>query len=247
MELKGKTAFVTGSVQRIGKCIALKLAEQGANVILHARRYSDAVACTTNAIRKLGQKSFFTCHDLKNSKKTERWFQELLQQHRVIDILVNNACMYPQDSYETLNQTALNQAMAVQLLSPLTMIRSMKKALVSDNCKGAVVNILDTRCRSVDLRHVSYHLAKQAMYRITKELALLYAPDIRINGVAPGLILPEMGRDSDNLVRMAASCPLQTHGNPEDVAQAVIYLLQSPYVTGQVIFVDGGRHLKGSL
>jgi NAD(P)-dependent dehydrogenase (short-subunit alcohol dehydrogenase family) len=109
--------------------------------------------------------------------------------------------------------------------------------------RGKIVNLLDTKIIGYDRAHVAYILSKHMLSVLTRMCALEFAPGITVNGVAPGLILPPLGKDENYLEQLARSVPLKRHGGPEDVAKAVVYLLTSDFVTGQVIFVDGGRHL----
>lgn len=233
--------MVTGSAKRIGKSIALKLAEQGASMFIHARRHSDDADAVLGQIRQMGRNAELTLHDLEDSDDTAQWFEDLVQRQG-IDILVNSACGYDRETYDEITLSSLTSAMAVQVFSPLVMMRAMRRS----GRPGTVVNILDTRFDDRDSIHVSYHLAKRSLYTITRDLAMEYAPTITVNAVAPGIILPPKNHGTAWLERIAAATPLAAHGKPEDVAEAVSYLVQAPFVTGQVIFVDGGRNLKGN-
>ena len=242
MLFRDKTALVTGSVRRIGKAIALMLAEQGANVLIHGRRQSDEADKLISLMRKAGRRAAFVPYDLRDSDGSGQWFNQLSEKYGGVDILVNSACEYRQDSYDNLSSSGLNEAMAVQVLSPLAMMQVMKQS----GCPGVVVNILDTRYCDRDRAHASYHLAKRGLHTLTRDLAMEYAPHIRVNAVAPGIILKPINGDESWLDHMATTNPLGTYGTPQDVSDAVFYLIQAAYVTGQVIFVDGGRHLKGN-
>ncbi|RLW69070.1 MAG: hypothetical protein B6D68_02560 [spirochete symbiont of Stewartia floridana] len=241
MFLKDKTALVTGSVHRIGKSIALTLAEQGANVLIHGRKQGDEADKLIGIIRKAGRQAAFVPYDLRDSDGAGPWFEQLCRQYGGMDILVNSACEYRKDSYENLSSSDLNEAMAVQVLSPLAMMRVMKQS----GCPGTVVNILDTRYCDRDGAHASYHLAKRGLHTLTRDLAMEYAPLLRVNAVAPGIILKPLNGGGAWLDRMAGTNPLDAYGTPRDVSDAVLYLVRAAFVTGQIIFVDGGRHLKG--
>jgi NAD(P)-dependent dehydrogenase (short-subunit alcohol dehydrogenase family) len=112
--------------------------------------------------------------------------------------------------------------------------------------KGKIINLLDTRLCGYDFKHVSYILSKHSLYVLTRMMALEFAPGITVNAVSPGLILPPPGKDADYLLELARTLPLAMHGGPEDIVEAVLFLLRSDFITGQVINVDGGRHLKGA-
>lgn len=239
-----RTALVTGSAVRIGKAIALKLASEGINVLIHARTHSAEAESAVNAVRDMGVHSDLAFHDLRDSEGTGGWFEELYHRTGVIDILVNSACSYPEDSYDTLNSSALNETMTEQVLSPLSMMRVMKQMIKNKGHSGAVVNILDSRIAGRNSTHAAYHIAKRSLFTLTRDLAMEYAPTIRVNAVAPGIILPPTAHGKEWLRLMASTNPMNMHGHPEDVAEAVFYLIQASFVTGQIIYIDGGRHLK---
>ena len=244
MKLNGKTALVTGAARRIGQSIALTLASEGASVLVHTRIPSADADETLLLIQKLdnpetGTKAELVYQDLSNPDSTDLWFRKIMEQCAGVDILVNSACSYPADTLDSMSGDALEQAMAVQVLSPLVMMRRLKKS----GRPAQIINILDARVMDRNPNHASYHLAKRSLWHLTQNLALEYAPVIRVNSVAPGIILPIQGKGREWMNRMSESNPLRCCGNPEDVANAVLYLAQADFVTGQVIFVDGGRHL----
>ncbi len=109
--------------------------------------------------------------------------------------------------------------------------------------RGKIINLLDTRITGYDRTHVAYVLSKRMLSVLTMMCALEFAPEFTVNAVAPGLILPPAGKDESYLDGLAKTVPLRKHGGPGDIADAVLYLLKSDFVTGQIIYVDGGRHL----
>ena len=112
---------------------------------------------------------------------------------------------------------------------------------------GVVVNLLDTMVRDYDRKHVSYHLSKKALHDLTRMMAVEYGPRLRVNGVAPGLVLPPEGKDIAYLEGLKHSNALERIGCPEQIAHAVVFLLTNEFITGQTIYIDGGRHLRGSM
>ena len=128
-------------------------------------------------------------------------------------------------------------------MAPLELTR----CLAAQGRDGAVVNLLDARVGDYDRQHAAYHLSKRLLAALTRRMAIEFAPRLRVNAVAPGLILPPDGEDEGHFDRLASTNPLQRRGCPEAVAEAVLFLLRSDFVTGQVLFVDGGRHLRGNL
>ncbi|MFQ6099414.1 MAG: SDR family oxidoreductase, partial [Armatimonadota bacterium] len=129
---------------------------------------------------------------------------------------------------------------AVNAYAPL----ALSRAFASQRVTGRIVNVLDARIRTYDWSHVAYILSKHMLAVLTRMTALDFAPDVTVNAVAPGLILPPPGEDEGYLKRCAESLPLKRHGDTEDVADAVVFLARSNFITGQVIYVDGGHHLR---
>jgi len=131
----------------------------------------------------------------------------------------------------------------VHALAPLTLSR----ALAKQGRDGHIINMLDSRVTDYDRDHAAYHLSKRMLLTLTRMLAMELAPRIAVNGVAPGLILPPAGKDESYLRDLAHTNPMNRHGGVGDITDAVLYLLTSRFVTGQVMFVDGGRHMRGPL
>ena len=156
-------------------------------------------------------------------------------------MLINNASTFPSDTLDTLTPDTLARNAHLHAVAPLVLSRR----LAATGRPGAIVNLLDARVMDYDREHASYHLSKRMLLSLTRMMALEFAPRVRVNAVAPGLILPPAGETHDYLDRLAATNPLECHGAVEDVTEAVLFLLASPFVTGQVLFVDGGRHLRG--
>ncbi len=110
-----------------------------------------------------------------------------------------------------------------------------------------VVNFLDTMIRDYDKKHVPYHVSKKVLQDLTRMMAVEYAPKLRVNAVAPGLVLPPLGKDESYLERLKHTNPLQSYGSGEQIAHAVVFLLTNEFITGQCIYVDGGRNLRGAM
>jgi len=147
---------------------------------------------------------------------------------------------------------ALAANVQINALAPLQIARAFARQRGLNRTtgpfeKGCIVNLLDCRIVDYDANHAAYHLSKRMLFTLTRMMALEFAPEIRVNAVAPGLILPPRGKDDAYLRALAPTNPLNAVGRPEQVTEAVLYLLGADYVTGQVIFVDGGRHMRGTV
>lgn len=232
--------MVTGAAQRIGRAIALALAEQGVDVVIHCNHSMEEASATAAEIRATGVKCRIVQCDLAEPRHSATLLQrasELIE--CPIDILINNASVFNQGKTLAITPEEFAFNMNIHALSPLLLCR----ALAEQKNGGQIINILDTHITGCDNEHAAYHLSKRTLFTLTAMLAKELAPEIRVNGVAPGAILPPPGKNAAYLKVRAATIPLQCHGSVEDITDAVLYLCQASFVTGQVIYVDGGQHI----
>jgi NAD(P)-dependent dehydrogenase (short-subunit alcohol dehydrogenase family) len=237
--LEGKAALVTGAAKRLGRAVAEVLAAHGADVVIHYGYSSEEAAELVEQLKSAGGKAWAIETDLAQPAQVEALVPRALEQAGRLDVLVNSASVFPADSLQEAKLETAMESLRVNAWAPFALTRSF----ACHARRGAVVNFLDTRVEGYDWKHVSYILSKHALLLLTRMTALEFAPDIRVNGVAPGLILPPPGEDESYLEKQARTVPLRRHGSSADVTEAVLYLLRSEFVTGQVLFVDGGRHL----
>lgn len=241
--LTGRTALVTGAGRRIGRALVLALAREGVDVIVHSRAGGRDAEETAAAVCALGVKAWTLQGDLADTKRAELLFDEAVALAGPIDYLVNNASSFLPDRLGDVTVESLHGAVDLNALTPFLLGRRMAR----QERPGCIVNLLDARVADYDREHVSYHLSKRMLLTLTRMMAVEFAPRIRVSAVAPGLILPPAGKDESYLAELASTNPLHRHGRPEDVAEAMVYLLRSDFITGQVLFVDGGRHMKGNM
>jgi pteridine reductase len=237
--LVGKTALVTGAARRIGRAVALELASSGANVVLHYSRSSRDAEALAAEVAALGARPTLLQADLAQPDEVEALVSRAVELAGRLDLLVNNASVFEPETLDAASLDRLVRDVTVNAWAPLVLIRAFARQLQ----RGRVVNLLDARVAGLDLAHAGYILSKHLLAVITRMAAVAFAPGLTVNAVAPGLILPPAGQDEAYLVRLARDLPLKRHGGPEDVARAVRFLLESDFITGQVIFVDGGHHL----
>ena len=243
MNLNDTTVLVTGAAKRIGREISISLAKRGANVIIHYKSSKDEAEMLHEDLSKLGVKAPLLQANLSNRSELEELIPEAIQKLGELDCLVNNAAIFPRKSLEELDFGELLNSIKINTWAPFYLTRSFIE--LSEN--GRIVNLLDTRIAGYDWEHSGYYMSKVLLARITKMMALKYAPKFIVNGVAPGLILPPEGKDEKYLEAKMDRVPLKKSGNENDVAKAVIYLLRSNSITGQIIYVDGGRNLLHEL
>jgi len=238
-DLRGKTALVTGAAKRIGRSLAIEFAKQGTNVVIHYNTSeTDARALRADLI-KLGVDAYLVQADLGDSHSSSRLIEEALTDAGELDILINNASMFTVKSIQDANMVDLNTALMVNAWTPFT----LGKAFAQKVRHGRIVNFLDTRIRGYDFDRFPYYLSKRMLEILTRCLALRLSPNITVNAVAPGLTLPPAGKDLSYLEKLNHTVPLKMHGSISDVVEAVLFLLRSDFITGQVIYVDGGKHL----
>ncbi len=238
--LKGRTALITGASKRIGRALAIALAEEGVHIIAHDRKAREnETVQVCGEVQDCGAKSWKVIADLEEPAEYESLIARALQTAGSLDILVNNASIFAPTTLADIGWSDLTRSLHVNAWAPLVLSREFA-GLAG---KGSIINLLDTKIAGGDRSHVAYILSKQALASLTRMCAIEFAPAITVNGVAPGLILPPAGKDEEYLNRLAEALPLKRHGGPADIADAAIYLLKSDFVTGQIIHVDGGRHL----
>ena len=243
IQLAGQHALVTGAAKRIGRELALTLAERGVNVVAHYHSSDAEAAELTGTMAESGVKAWPLQADLEDPRQAENLIDRACSLAGHIDILVNNASIYPGSTLVEMDSGEVLRNAQVNALSPF----QIGRALAGLGRRGSIVNLLDSRILHYDKHHAAYHLSKRMLFTLTRMMALEFAPEVRVNAVAPGLILPPEGEGEDFLQKLAHSNPLQGIGNPGQVADAVLFLLQNAFVTGQVLFVDGGYHMKGSV
>lgn len=238
-DLNGKVALVTGAAKRIGREIALTLASEGADIVVHYSNSEDEAQELVHEIGLLGVKSWLMQADFSKPDEYGSLIKRSLEAAGRLDILVNNASSFPQATLDSLDLAGFISNMEINAWAPFQLSRDFAHLAG----KGTIINLLDSRLRGYEWNHVGYILAKQVLELLTRMTALEYAPDITVNAVGPGLILPPPGKDVSYIEAMVDTLPLKKHGDPRDIADAVIYLAKTSFVTGQVIYVDGGRHL----
>jgi len=240
VELRGRKALVTGGAKRLGRATALALARAGADVVVHYHTAAEEARATVRDLEACGVRAWAVGAELSREDEARRAVDEANRLAGPLDILVNGASSFPKSAFETFTRDELDASIAVNAWAPLVLARRF----VEQAEGGHIVNFLDTRAFGYDWQHVAYHASKALFVLFTREMALRYAPRFLVNGIAPGLILPPPGESADYLEKLKNTNPLGRAGTPEDIAAAVLFLVGSRFTTGQVLFVDGGRHLR---
>jgi pteridine reductase len=241
-KLHGKVALITGAGRRIGRGLAIALAEEGVNIIAHDRQVREPETIKVcGEVESCGAKAWKIIADLEKPQEYESLVARTFAIAGRVDILINNASLFQPGTLDNIGWGDVTRHMHVNAWTPFVLTREFTRLAHS----GKIINLLDTKIAGFDKQHAAYILSKQTLALLTRMCALEFAPAFTVNGVAPGLILPPEGKDPGYLDQLAQTVPLKRHGGPADIADAVIYLLKSDFVTGQVLYVDGGHHLEG--
>jgi NAD(P)-dependent dehydrogenase (short-subunit alcohol dehydrogenase family) len=241
---RGKRALVTGGSKRLGREIVLALGHSGASVAVHYNTSRGPAEAVCRELESLGVQGIPIGADLGEEEAVDLLFRDAWEGLGGIDLLVNNASIFPSGRMAEMSFPDFITNIRVNAWAPLLLTRAFWRRIRDTDSRGSVVNLLDTRLVGGDLAHAPYHLSKAMLGELTLMSALEFGPELQVNGVAPGAVLPPEGLDEDYLATLTAELPLKRRGHPTDIADAVLYLLGASFVTGQVIFVDGGRHTR---
>jgi NAD(P)-dependent dehydrogenase (short-subunit alcohol dehydrogenase family) len=228
------TAIITGGAIRLGKALACHLADQGWNLTLNYNS-SDPSAVLAHA-----KKAGVTCKtypgNLSDVAFAEGFMEQVVSEFSDIALLINCAANFIQENVEHTSTKTLVDTMALNLMSPYLLMRDYKQQVG----QGMIVNILDERITKNIPTFAAYSVSKVALEHVTKLAAVEWGETVRVNAIAPGLILPPAGKGQDYLERNKKNVPMKTHGDVADLTRALDYLMTSPFVNGEILFVDGG-------
>lgn len=238
-----RPALVTGAADRIGATLARRLARAGHPVVIHYRNsVSDAEALRA-AIDTEGGRAALVKADLLDRTQRSALIERAAEPFGPLAILVNNASIYESDSVETLDEGLWDAHFGIHAEAPLFLARDFA-AQLPEETRGNIVNIIDERVWHLSPAHTSYTLSKTVLWSATQTMAQSLAPRIRVNAVGPGPTLPDADQTEDSFKRRISGLPLGNGATPDDVADALLYLINARAVTGQMLALDGGSHLE---
>lgn len=238
----GRVALVTGAGQRVGQAIALALGAEGYRVAVHYNASADGAKKTAAALRGLGVANKVFAADLSLPDTPAVLAEQVAAHFGALDLLVNSAAVMRRLSLDTLTTAEWDETMAVNARAPFFL--SIAAARAMGERGGAIVNIADHLAHESWPMLVPHAISKGAVESMTRQLAAQLAPRVRVNAIVPGAVLAPDGWPEDAQQKFVSGTPMKRLGTPDDVAQAVVYLASASYVTGEVLFVDGGRHLR---
>jgi pteridine reductase len=238
--LLGCVALVTGSAKRLGRAVALRLAAEGADVVVHYRTSAAEARSAVAQIEKLGRRGMAIAADLDRVSEIKRLFDETAKQFGRLDILVNSAANFLPASIVSTTEEIWDASLDSNLKAPFFCAQAAAPLL--RRTKGTIINFADTGGLLGWPGYIPHSVSKAGVVMLTKVLAKTLAPDVRVNAIAPGTITMP-GDPPEWEAEFIKLAPLQRSGIPGDVTDTVLFLVQSKFVTGQVLVVDGGRTL----
>jgi NAD(P)-dependent dehydrogenase (short-subunit alcohol dehydrogenase family) len=242
MDLNGKIALVTGSAHRVGKHIAIALANEGCHLAIHYHGSKEKALATVEEIQTLGVKAYAFQANLSNYEEILDLFQEIDQAFDRLDILINSAAILLRKDLLEVDIHDWNQIISLNLKGAFFCLQQAAIRMHSWG-GGAIVNISDIIGRRPWAHYPIHSISKAGIEMLTKVAAIELAPEIRVNAIAPGLILPPESMQPKRWQELAEASLLQRPGSPEDVARAVLFLLKNDYISGETLVVDGGMQL----
>jgi NAD(P)-dependent dehydrogenase (short-subunit alcohol dehydrogenase family) len=236
------TALVTGAGRRLGRAIALDLAERGWTVGVHYHASAaEALAVVAEIEAKGGRAAAFAA-DLARMGAPEPLIESCAATLGPITCLINSAACYERDDLQTLDRDSWQAHLDVNLRAPIFLAQAVARRLPK-GASGNIINLIDQKVLRLDPEFFSYTVAKSALWTATRMLAQALAPDIRVNAIAPGPVLPSLKQTEEEFARECRATLLGHGVGPEEVTAAVRFLLETPSITGQMIALDSGQHL----
>ena len=241
MNLKGKTILISGAARRIGRILALAVAQAGSDLILHHSNSPDEAERTRQDIENIGQEAIILQSDFSDPAAMDDFIAEAFSLRKISGV-VNNASIFSDLSWSDTNLDQWNNHLAINLTAPFLISQAFAKAL-PENKEGRIINILDWRALRPGADHFPYTISKAGLAALTKSLAIAMAPNITVNGIAFGAILPPSNGVSPGNSLSGTQIP--RWAETKEVEDTLLFLLSGPqYITGEIIHLDGGRHLS---
>lgn len=242
MEIAGKVALVTGAGVRVGRAIALGLAAQGMRLLVHYHTSAEPAQAVVAEIAAQGGEALAVQADLRDVEALPGLIQRGLDAWGGVDVLINSASIFQRGTVYSTTPTNWEDHFAINLRAPFFLCQALARAL-RDGQRGHIINIADWRALRPGTQYMAYTLAKAGLIAMTESLAQALGPAVQVNAIAPGAILSPPGDDGVYFRQLAERLPLRHIGAPEEIVKATRYLLDSDFVTGEVLLVTGGEHL----
>lgn len=239
------TALVTGAAHRIGQAIASGLAADGWAVAIHYHRSETAAQSLADDIKDKGGRAVALGADLTDQDQVVALLPEASTALGPVNCLINNASVFVQDDVASATRETWDGHLETNLRAPFVLTQCFARHLPAD-MTGNVINLLDQRVANLTPHFLTYTLSKSGLWSLTRALALALAPRIRVNGIAPGPVLPSARQSAEQFAKQCAATPLGRVITPEEILEGVRFILSAPAMTGQMIALDSGQHLNWS-
>lgn len=240
------TALVTGGGTRLGRAFCQHLAAKGYNIAVHYNSSAVEAETVKQQVEQLGVECDLFGMDFLSADDYSGLIKSVAERFPDFDLLVNSASLYHQQPIEETTRASFDSQFNVNLGAPFFLTRAFARLIKGKESRGNIINIIDNKVAFNQYHYAAYLLTKKSLAELTRMAAIELAPAIRVNGIAPGVIMPMESRTSDYLDWRIQGIPLQQQGAVTDLTRAMDFLLDSPFVTGQIITVDGGESLTNT-
>lgn len=242
MDLRGRAALVTGAGHRVGRAIAVALGGRGMRVAVHYNAASAGAEDTLRQVREAGGDGFVVAADLTKVEAAQQLIGAVVSHFGALDVLVNSAAVMVRTPFGEITAEQWDDVMALNQRAPFFLAQAAAPHLRA--ARGAIVNIADLAAFETWPAYIPHGLSKSGVVYLTRALARVLAPEVRVAGVAPGTVLLPEQWDPQSVEHLRQTTPLGRNGSPSDVTATVLFILDSDYLTGETIIVDGGRHVR---
>lgn len=240
-----RVALVTGGARRLGRAIALALADAGFDVAVHCHGSAEDAERTAGEIRARHRRAAVLAADLADEAAVGALLGRAAAALGPVGVLVNNASTFERDAWDDASRASWDRHIEPNLRAPFVLMQAFARALPAA-AEGVVINMVDQRVWSLTPHFVSYTLSKAGLWALTQTAALAFAPRIRVNAIGPGPALPSSRQTAEQFARQCELAPLRRGTGPDEVARAALAILSLPSLTGQMLALDGGQHLQWS-
>jgi pteridine reductase len=240
MQLQNKIALVTGAAHRVGQAIALELAEAGAHLMVHYHRAETLAHETVQLIRNKGVRAHAMSADLSQADGIDALFAATQAEFGRLDVLVNSAATMDAGNVLTLTRPAWEQTLGLNLTAPFFCAQHAAQLMLAHGEGGVIINIADVSGLEPWAKYPAHSVSKAGLLMLTQVLAKALGPAIRVNAIAPGPVIKPEAWDNAHWARLGHNTLLKRTGSGYDVARAVRFLIESDYITGETLVVDGG-------
>lgn len=238
-----KIALITGAAKRIGRILALELAREGWNIGVHYNQSKGDAEALIRDIEELGTKAAPLQGDLSVTEDIFAINQQCIKALGTPTLLINNASLFENDRIENLSEESWNDHIDINLKAPVLLSQMFAQQL-PEGVPGNIINIIDQKVQNLTPYFFSYTVSKAGLWTATQTMAQALAPAVRVNAVSPGPVLQSIHQTPEQFEKQYTSTPLKRGTSPEEIANAVRFILYAPAMTGQMIILDGGQHLS---